>query len=102
MLFFVVVSIFARPPFKTGRSHLNDVEFSCFLFTIRDLEGSERVLAFLVPRLGPKNHKINLGNPPKVLRKAPYQLAVFWPNFWTTNARNSTKGSKNVYSALES
>jgi len=81
MLFFAVVSIFARPPFKTGRSHLNDVEFSCFLFTIRDLEGSERVLAFLVPRLGPKNHKINLGNPPKVLRKAPYQLAVFWPNF---------------------
>jgi len=27
------------------------------------------------------------------LRKAPYQLAVFWPNFWTRNARNSIKGS---------
>jgi len=59
-------------------------------------------LAFLVPRLGPKNLKINLGNPPKVLRKAPYQLAVFWPNFWTRNARNSIKGSKNEYFALES
>jgi len=36
------------------------------------------------------------------LRKAPYQLALFWPNFWTRNARNSIKGSKNAYSALES
>jgi len=36
------------------------------------------------------------------LRKAPYQLAVFWPNFWTRNARNSIKGSKNTYSRLES
>jgi len=34
------------------------------------------------------------------LRKAPYQLAVFWPNFWTRNARNSIKGSKNAYSSL--
>jgi len=36
------------------------------------------------------------------LRKAPYQLAVFWPNFWTRNASSSIKGSKNAYSALES
>jgi len=36
------------------------------------------------------------------LRKAPYQLAVFWPNFRTKNARNSIKGSKNEYSGLES
>jgi len=36
------------------------------------------------------------------LRKAPYQLAVFWPNFSTRNARNSMKGSKNAYSRLES
>jgi len=36
------------------------------------------------------------------LRKAHYQLAVFWPNFWTRNARNSIKGSKNTYSRLES
>jgi len=57
---------------------------------------------FLVPRLGPKNLKINLGNPPKVLRKAPYQLSVLWHNFWTRNARSSIKGSKNTYSALES
>jgi len=43
-----------------------------------------------------------LGNPPKVLRKAPYQLVGFWPNFWTRNATNSIKGSKNAYSVLES
>ena len=33
MLFFADVSIFARPPFETRRSHLNDTiffEFSCF------------------------------------------------------------------------
>jgi len=50
MLFFADVSIFARPLFKTRRSHLNDTiffEFSCFLVTIRDFEGSERV--FNVP-----------------------------------------------------
>jgi len=84
MLFFDDVSIFARPPFKTRRSHLNDIKFFfslAFLVTIRDFEGSERVLAFLVSRLGPKYLKIILGNPPKVLRKAPYQLAVFWLNF---------------------
>jgi len=27
MLFFADVSIFARPPFKTRRSHLNDINF---------------------------------------------------------------------------
>ena len=27
MLFFADVSIFARPPFKTRRSHLNDISF---------------------------------------------------------------------------
>jgi len=36
------------------------------------------------------------------LRTAPYQLAVFWTNFWTRNARNSNKGSENAYSAQES
>ena len=56
----------------------------------------------MVPRLGPRNLKINLGNPPKVLRKAPYQLSVFWPDFLTRSARNSIKGSENAYSALES
>jgi len=45
------------------------------------LKGPNGFLAFLVPRLGPKKLKMNLGNPPKVLRKVPYQLAVFWPNF---------------------
>ena len=41
------------------------------------LKGWNGFLAFLVPRLGPKHIKINHG---KVLRKAPYQVAVFWPN----------------------
>jgi len=66
------------------------------------LKGPNGFLVFLVPRLGPKKLKINLGNPPKVLRRTPYQLAVFWPNFSTRNVRNSIKGSKNTYSALES
>jgi len=46
MLFFADVSIFARPPFKTRRSHLNDINFfrfSCFLVTLRDFEGSDWV-----------------------------------------------------------
>jgi len=66
------------------------------------LKGPNGFLAFLVPRLRPKKLEINFGNPPKVLRKAPYQLAVFWPNFWTRNARNSIKDSKNAYYGLES
>jgi len=50
MLSFVDVSIFARPPFKTRRSHLNDInffEFSCFMVTFWDFEGPESV--FSVP-----------------------------------------------------
>jgi len=27
MLFFADISIFARPPFKTRRNHLNDINF---------------------------------------------------------------------------
>jgi len=48
MLFFADVSIFARPPFKTRGSHLNDINFLgglLFLVTIRDFEGSERVFS---------------------------------------------------------
>jgi len=84
MLLFADVSIFTQLPFKTHRSHLNDnifFEFSCFLVTFGTLKGPNGFLAFLVPRLGPKKLKIHLGNPPKVLRKAPYQLAAFWANF---------------------
>jgi len=44
-------------------------------------KGLKGFLAFLVPRLGPRKLKINLGNPPKVLRKSPYQLAVFGLTF---------------------
>jgi len=82
-LFFAVISIFAQTPFKTRRSHLYDIkfflEFGCFLVTTQDFEGSE--LVFGVPGSKIRAKKINLGNPPKVLRKTPYQLAVFWPNF---------------------
>jgi len=85
MLFFADVSIFARPPFKTRRTHLNDINFffSLVVFWLHfgTLKRPNRILAFLVPRLGPKNIKINYGNSPKILRKTPYQLAVFWPNF---------------------
>jgi len=84
VLFFADVSIFARPPFKTRRSNFNDIQFfyfSCFWLLFGTLKGPNGVLAFLVPSSGPKKLKINLGNHPKVLRKAPYQLAVFWPNF---------------------
>ena len=84
MSFFADVSIFARPPFKTRRSHSNDIIFfslAVFWLLFGTLKGPNRFLAFLVPRLGPKKLKINLGNSPKVLRKAPCQLAVFWPNF---------------------
>jgi len=44
MLLFADVSIFARSPFKTHRSHLNDInffEFSCFWVTFRDFQRSE-------------------------------------------------------------
>jgi len=82
MLFFADVSIFARPPFKTCRSHLNDINFffslAVFWLHFGTLKGPNAFLAFLVPQLGPKNIKINYRNPPQVLRKAPYQLAVFW------------------------
>jgi len=78
------------------------LSLAVFWLLFGTLKGPNEFLAFLVPILGPKNLKINLGNYSKVLRKAPYQLAVFWPNFWTRNARNSIKGSKNSYSALES
>ena len=105
LFFFADISIFARPPFKTRRSHLNDIIFfylAVFWLLFGTFKGSNRFLAFLVPRLGPKNIKIKQVNPPKVLRKAPYQLAVFWPNFSTRNVGNSIKGSKNPYSHLKS
>jgi len=80
MLFFADVSIFARPPFKEPfQWHKFFFEFSCFLVTIRDFEGSKQVFNVPGSKIRPKKLKINLGNPPKVLRKAPYQLAVFWP-----------------------
>jgi len=60
---------------------LNDIKFffslAVFWLQFETLKGPNGFLSFLVPRLGPKNLKINLGNPPKVLRKAPYQLAIF-------------------------
>jgi len=62
MLFFADVSIFARPPFKTHRSYLNDINFflslAVFWLHFGTLKGPNGFLAFLVPRLGPKNIKI--------------------------------------------
>jgi len=69
MLFFANVSIFARPPFKTLRSHLNDIKkilsLAVFWLLFGTLKGPNGFLAFLVPSLGSKKLKINLGNPPK-------------------------------------
>jgi len=62
VLFFADVSIFARPPFKIRRSHLNNINFFCFgVFWLHFwiLKGPNGFLAFLVPRLGPKTLKQN-------------------------------------------
>jgi len=63
MLFFADVSIFARPPFKTRKGHLNDTNFflslAVFWLHFGTLKGPNGFLAFLVPRLGPKKLKIN-------------------------------------------
>jgi len=73
MLLFADVSIFARPPFKTRRNHLNDTNFFLRLAVLwlhfGILKRLNGFLAFLVPRLSLKNIRINWGNPPKVLRK---------------------------------
>ena len=69
---------------------------------MQDFEEWERVFSIPDSKIRAKNLKINFGNAPNILRKTPYQLAVFWPNFWTRNARNSIKGSKNAYSRPES
>jgi len=62
MLLFADVSIFARSPFKTHRSHLNDInffEFSCFWVTFRDFERSEWVFSVPGSKIRAKNIKIN-------------------------------------------
>jgi len=62
MVFVANVSIFARPPFKTCRSHLNDTKFflslAVFWLLFGTLKGPNGFSAFLVPRLGPKNLKL--------------------------------------------
>jgi len=61
-LFFADVSIFARPPFTTCRSYLNDIIFlilAVFWVHFGTLKGPNGFLAFLVPKLGSKNIKIN-------------------------------------------
>jgi len=57
MSFFADISIFFRPPFRTRKSHLNDMnffEFSCFWLHFGTLKGPNGFLAFLVPRLVPR------------------------------------------------
>jgi len=62
MLFFADVSIFTRPPFKTRRSHLMDMKIFLslvvFWLLFRTLKGPNGFLAFLFPRLRPKNLKL--------------------------------------------
>jgi len=64
MLFFADVSMFARLPFKTRSGYLSDID-------IRDFEGSEYVFSVPGSKISAENLKTNLGNPPKVSRKAP-------------------------------
>ena len=59
----------------------NFFSLAVFWLLFGTLKGLNGFLAFLVPRLAPKKLRIILGNPPKVLRKAPYQLAVFGLTF---------------------
>jgi len=58
MLFFADVSIFARPPFKTRRSHLNDIIFfSLAVFGyIWDFEGSDWVFSVPGSKIKAKKH----------------------------------------------
>jgi len=72
MLFFADVSIFARPPFKTRRSHLNDIHFfnlAVFWLLFGTFKGPNGFLAFLVPRLGPKTLKLIWEIPQKYWEK---------------------------------
>jgi len=54
MLFFADVRILARPPLKTRRSHLNDINYflslAVFWLHFGTLKGPNGCLAFLVPR----------------------------------------------------
>jgi len=54
ILFFAEISIFARLPFKDPFLSL-----AVFWLLFETLKGPNGFLAFLVPRLGPKNIEIN-------------------------------------------
>jgi len=59
LLFFADVRIFARPPYETRRSHLNNIiffEFSCFLATFQDFEGSEWIFSVPGSKIRAKKH----------------------------------------------
>ena len=76
----------------------NFFSLTVFWLLFGTLKGPNGFLAFLVPRLGPKN----FGKSPKSIEKSPLPISCFWLNFRTRTARNSIKGSKNAYSALQS
>jgi len=79
MLFFADVRIFARPPFKTRRSHLNDIHFfssAVFWLHFGALKGPNGFLAFLVPRLRPKNLKL-IWEIPKSIEKSLLPISCF-------------------------
>jgi len=77
------------------------LSLAVFWLLFGTLKGPNEFLVFLVLRLGPKNLKINLGNPPKAFRKALYQLAVFGLTF-EPETLETQSSSINVSSALES
>jgi len=53
------------------------LSLAVFWLLFGTLKGPNEFLAFLVPRLGPKKLKINLGNPPKSIEKSPLPISCF-------------------------
>ena len=59
MLFFADVSIFDRPPYKTRRSHWNDINIfwvELFYVSFRNFEGFERVFSVPGSKIKAKKH----------------------------------------------
>ena len=79
LCYFLLMSAFLPDlPLRPAGVILNDIhffQFSCFLVTFRDFERSEWDLAFLVPRLGPKNIKIR--EILQSIEKSPLPISCF-------------------------
>jgi len=80
MLYFADVSIFARPPFKTHRSHLKETQFflslAVFWLLFGTFKGPNGFLAFLVSRLRPKKTFKLIWEIPKSIEKCPLPISL--------------------------